>query len=124
MPLQLKLTIRDAEYLIEPNTGERVFHVRDSHALIQAVGYLKYLFGARRQAIYFRGHTRLYGGLRPSLYRGINTHKAQGNREYALKKAITELRGKNPLLNKIYIEAQEPLLQHYGLNTSSGRSCR
>jgi hypothetical protein len=117
MPLK-KLTIRDAEYLVDPVTKEAVYHVKDSHALIQAAGYLKYKYGADNEAIYFRGHTSLYGGLRPSLYRKIDSHAAQTKREGALNATIKELRTRCNLLENLYEKAREPLLQHYGLNTT------
>lgn len=117
MPLK-KLTIRDAEYLIDPATNEAVYHVKDSHALVQAVGYLKFKHGKDNEAIYFRGHTRLYGGLRPSLYRNITTRAAQSKRECSLNTTVVELMRRCKLLDELYENAREPLLQHYGLNTT------
>jgi hypothetical protein len=117
MPLS-KLSILNAKYQTDPSTGEAVYHVADPHALTQAAGYLKYVYGTKKQAVYFRGHTRLYGQLRPSLFRKISSVKAQNSREKELRDYIGDMSKNSPLLRTIYAEAREPLLQHYGLDTS------
>jgi hypothetical protein len=117
MPLK-KLVIRDASYLVDPITSEGFFHVHDPHALIQAVGYVKYKNSSSSELIFFRGHARTYPGLQPTLFRGCSSHAAQSRRESLLAKALIELRRINPILSSFYEESHEPLLQHYGLKTS------
>lgn len=113
-----KLVVRDATYQVDPTTGDGFFQVHDPHALIQAAGYLKYKNAGSSEFIYFRGHTRTYSGLQPTLFRGCHTHAAQSRREGLLYKAIGDLRKLNPIFSKFYEESHEPLLQHYGLRTS------
>lgn len=117
MPLK-KLVVRDATYEIDPKTGDGFFHVHDPHALIQAAGYLKYKNAGSSELIYFRGHTRTYVGLQPTLFRGCHTHAAQSRRESLLSKALIEVRNQNPIFSTFYEESHEPLLQHYGFKTS------
>lgn len=40
-----KLKIRSANYVVDPSTGQHVYHVHDPHALVQAAGYLKHIHG-------------------------------------------------------------------------------
>jgi FRG domain len=117
MPLK-KLVVRDASYVTDPTTGEGFFHVSDPHALIQAAGYLKYKNAGNSELIYFRGHTRTYSGLQPTLFRGCHTHAAQSSRESYLAKSIDEIRTLNRIFRLFYKDCHEPLLQHYGLKTS------
>lgn len=117
MPLK-KLIVRDASYQTDPTTGEGFFHVHDPHALIQAAGYLKYKNAGDSEMIYFRGHSRTYPGLQPTLFRGCHTQAAQSRREHLLAKALDELRGLNRIFSTFYDESHEPLMQHYGLKTS------
>ena len=114
-----KLSIRNAELVKEGLFGKEVFHVRDPHALIQAAGYLKYLHARdHKEGIYFRGQTKLYGGLIPNLFRGVKTKKHQEKRVAKLNQIIRSYRDHCPILQNIYEEAHEPLLQHYGLKTT------
>ena len=114
-----KLTIRNATYLADPSTGQDVYHVRDAHALVQAAGYLKHIHGCNGgEHIFFRGESKLYGALPPTLFRGVSTQAGQSRRIGLLNSALTAARTKNEIFSSLDPFAHEPLLQHYGLKTS------
>jgi FRG domain len=112
-----RLSIREARCITDDASGKTVFHVADSHALTQAAGYLKHVCGADEN-IYFRGQSRLYSTLTPSLFRGKTRLKAR-------EAAVSELRGviesavaNSALFNSFNSVFHEPLFQHYGLRTT------
>jgi len=118
MSLQ-NLTIRDAEHVTDPVTGRHVYHVKDPHALVQAAGYLKHVRGRRNdEAVFFRGETRVYSTLSPSLFRGLLSRKRQELRMGQLRKAIADTAARNRVFSKMDVMVHEPLLQHYGIRTS------
>nr|WP_275253676.1 FRG domain-containing protein [Achromobacter xylosoxidans] len=118
MPFQT-LNIRSAEHIADPATGQHVYHVHDPHALVQAAGYLKHIHGCNGgEHIFFRGESKLYGTLSPTLYRGISSSAAQSRRTNLLKSAIDSARKTNGIFANLDKSAYEPLLQHYGLKTS------
>lgn len=112
-----RVSIPGCEVLSDPS-GSNVYHVTTPHALTQAAGYLKFVRGPSKQAVFFRGQRKLYGRLSPSLYRGLSTQKGQGTRSKAIRAACLDIASKNSIFDQIPPEAHEPLLQHYGLNTS------
>jgi hypothetical protein len=120
MPIELaRITVRDAREMVDIASGAKVFHVADSHALVQASGYLKYGLGSSSgRAVYFRGQTSMYASLSPSLFRDIKNRGAQDARIAAVNDVIEEARTAINLLGKLPLPVVEPLLQHYGLNTS------
>lgn len=115
-----KLSIRDSFLTTDQKNKVSIFHVKDPHALIQAAGYLKYINGKRNEPeqIYFRGNTKLYDKLEPTLYRGCKTQAAQQRRTNAITATIAEIQNELNIFNSFYEESHEPLLQHYGLKTS------
>lgn len=114
-----KLKIRDAECVADPKTGQNVFHVRDPHALVQAAGYVKHIHArAGEEHIYFRGESRLYGSLPPTLFRGISSSSGQSRRVGLLHSAMRNARLTNRVFETFDQMAHEPLLQHYGLKTT------
>ncbi|NTX15498.1 FRG domain-containing protein [Myxococcus sp. CA056] len=93
-----------------------ILTVETPHALIQAVGYLKY---ALRQhgPVLFRGQNKLYPSMTPSLFRSIKTTGGMSERE---KKVIEYTRlatTSGAFIGKMPSDALEPLLQHYGIKT-------
>jgi hypothetical protein len=84
----------------------------------QAIGYLKYLAGQRDELVYFRGQSKIYNTLSPSLFRQISSQAAQSKRINLLNKAVEEIVTNNKLIRKMPAHAREPLLQHYGFKTS------
>lgn len=80
-----------------------------------AAGYLKHTSG---EGIYFRGQGKIYNEMRPSLYRGIHTANARSNREKNMNAKIYEYKEKCYIFSKFGDYVAEPLLQHYGLQTT------
>ena len=118
MPLS-KLTIRDAEHLVDTASGQDVFHVYDPHALVQAAGYLKFKRGTKdEEGIFFRGETKLHETLSPTLFRGLEKQAAQSQRISQLTKALAGFRKNNEIFTTFSEEFHEAILQHYGLRTS------
>jgi hypothetical protein len=113
-----KLSIREADHQIDGH-GHHVLHVRDPHALIQAVGYLKYRCASEGDAVYFRGQSSSYASLSPSLFRGIGaTQNAQSSRVKLTREFIRDVKSQHRIFDQINELAHEPLLQHYGLSTT------
>jgi hypothetical protein len=69
-----QLTIAGCDYVIDANSGKHIFHVNSPHALTQASGYLKYKYGKMNRSIFFRGQSKLYDALSPTLVRNIKNH--------------------------------------------------
>ncbi|EIA0834497.1 FRG domain-containing protein [Vibrio diabolicus] len=95
--------------------GTKVLHVEESHALIMAAGYLKH---NSLEGVYFRGQSNIYPELRPALYRGIDSDAAKYRRESKLLAKIDDYKSKCNCLVKMNDYVPEPLLQHYGLQTT------
>src|SRR5262245_1925885 len=113
------MTLPNTKYLKDPDSGQEVLHVADPHILTQAAGYLKHIKAHQdRVGVFYRGQSRLYPGLVPSLFRGIATRGAQSKRIAALQRHLTEMRTKTQVLKPVPVYAQEPLLQHYGVSTT------
>lgn len=111
--------IRDAKHTTDIDSGENVFHVWDPHALIQAAGYLKHIYATdKKEAIFFRGQTKLYKNLVPSLFRSCKNPGIQAKRVHSLNKYIKKVVLKNKIFKKFDTIIHEPLLQHYGLRTT------
>ncbi|MBY4641516.1 FRG domain-containing protein [Gluconacetobacter entanii] len=110
--------IPGSEIVADSASGREVFHVTNPHALTQAAGYLKFIEGPARRGVFFRGQRKLYKTLSPTLFRDIATQEAQSRRISALRQACASIARKNIIFDQIPPEAHEPLLQHYGLNTS------
>ncbi|WP_340116151.1 FRG domain-containing protein [Pelagibius sp. 7325] len=113
-----KLYIDGCSRQVDETTGTRVFHVTTPHALTQASGYLKYVRGIQQEAVFFRGQRRLYKGLAPALFRGVSNPKTQSDRIGAINTCCRLIAKANPIFDKVPPAAHEPLMQHYGLNTS------
>lgn len=95
--------------------GVDVLDVEESHALIMAAGYLKH---NSSEGVYFRGQNKMYAELRPSLYRSVSGVAGRSSREVSLKTKIKEYREACSVFNKFEDHVVEPLLQHYGLQTT------
>jgi len=96
-----------------------VLHVEDPHAPAQAAGYLKHVHSNdTREQVCFRGQSKLYGSLEPSLFRGSKRAVARGKRTGVLHKRIQAATAKNKIFCKFDAFFREPLLQHYGFRTT------
>jgi hypothetical protein len=113
-----KVRINGCKYVKDKDSDKDILHVNSPHALTQAAGYLKYIYGKNKKQIFFRGQSRLYATLSPTLFRDIKNQKAQSDRITALREACAEITKMVTLFDGVPFEAQEPLLQHYGLKTS------
>lgn len=107
---------------------DSLLHVNSVAGLIQAIGYIKYEVAKSKKekepyGVVFRGQSDIFPSMAPSLYRGINKPSSKPRRDAVLKGILTSLsvpHGKSiekhlGLVNPIYVE---PLLQHYGVQTS------
>ncbi|WP_459901673.1 FRG domain-containing protein [Desulfobaculum senezii] len=99
-------------------SGIEVLHVDKPHALIQAAGYLKYTRSEMKEGIFFRGQRKIYGSLKPCLFRGINRNAAQYKRVEKLNKVVKKFAREVVIFEGVDEMAYEPLLQHYGINTT------
>lgn len=114
MPLS-KLNIRGNKAAANPQ-GQVIFHVQDTHTLIQAAGYLKHVRGSKNaELVYFRGESKLYPTLPPTAFRGISSHRAVSNAIARIHNAIAQF---SRPLKSTGSYAHEALLQHYGLKTT------
>ena len=113
-----KLSISGCNYVTDVMSSTEVFHVNSPHSLAQAAGYLKYSFGKTSQQIFYRGQNQIYKTFSPTLVRGIKSQKPQSDRITALRNACSEITKANSIFDGVPFEAQEALLQHYGLKTS------
>lgn len=101
---------------MEWHDSENILDIHTPHALIQAVGYLKY---ARRTQgpVLFRGQNTTYPTMKPSLYRSITTERGKHSRDRQLKEYIDEAASANAFIGLFPDYVREPLLQHYGIRT-------
>lgn len=110
-----KLNIR-GNVATKTSSGQDVYPVPDTHTLVQAAGYLKYIRGSKNgELVYFRGMASLYQTLVPSAFRGISTHRAASNAINRINKSINNF---SKPLKPVGTYAREALLQHYGLKTT------
>lgn len=113
-----RLTVKGTTHAIDTH-GRHVLEVHDPHALVQAAGYLKHRCALSQENVYFRGQGTTYPSLAPSLFRGLlGTQGAQAPRSAAKNKTIREVVNASPTFSRFNAVAHEPLLQHYGLQTT------
>lgn len=114
-----KLTVAGCERVIEQANGSEVFHVSSSHALIQAAGYLKHTIAASdSKGVFFRGQTELFGGLSPSLFRGVRDGPGTVARLRRLEAFLQQIETDKKALRAVDPSCREALLQHYGVRTT------
>lgn len=89
------------------------------HALIQIAGFIKYKM--KDDIIVYRGQTRDYGELEPSLYRNKKGSRlsdmSSKRRTSDLKIIIDELDKRHAFLDAVDKYYYEAILQHYGFKT-------
>jgi len=103
----------------DAGSGLEVLHVDNSHALIQAAGYLKYtLANKKKKGVFFRGQNKLYSGLTPSLLRGVKDGAPNAKRRARLNEFLTQLDADKKVLRAVSPNCREALLQHYGIRTT------
>lgn len=101
-----------------PSVGYNVFHATKPYVLVQAAGYLKHILAkSHNKSVYFRGQSKLYPTLPPTLYRGITRPQARERRDAEINRLLREIRESQVVLRALGNHVQEPILQHYGLKT-------
>jgi len=110
------LTSKHGTWTKDDASGIHVYDVSNQHVFVQASGYLKHVLAKDAVCgVFFRGQSRLYPTLEPSLYRGAKTQKQKQRRDDALNAYLKASKGK--VLRSVAEYAREPLLQHYGIRT-------
>lgn len=95
---------------------DQVFHVTDPHALVQAVGYIKYV-NRNIGPVFYRGQTTTYKTLYPALHRNLATTTNLKKRETKFGILISEIISRKLFLASTPSYTFAPLLQHYGIRT-------
>lgn len=120
LPTLAKLAIRKSEYVLDADSNREVFHVYDPHALVQTVGYIKYLAGrsSPSELVFLRGQSKNYPTLSPSLFRGLVKQANQMKRVLQLKEELQKFCRESKVLGSLAEDVVEPLVQHYGFRTT------
>lgn len=114
-----KLRHEHGKHVIDKTSGLQVFHVSTPHTLIQAAGYLKYTRGREyKKGVFFRGQTRLYSILSPTLLRGAQDGPQKVKRIALIDDFLKDLNEHKRALRAVDKQCQEALLQHYGIRTT------
>lgn len=114
-----RLNHEHGKHVIDAESGLEVFDAPTSHALIQAAGYLKYnLAKTSGQGVFFRGQSRLYQTLSPTLLRGVKDGPPNVSRRALLDKLLSSIETEGSALRAVDPDCREPLLQHYGIRTT------
>lgn len=114
-----KLTHESGRHTIDTDSGLEVFEAPSSHALIQAAGYLKYIRAkTANQGVFFRGQTKLYSTLSPSLLRNVKDGPPLVRRRNLVSELLTKIGDEKSAMRAVAPECREPLLQHYGIRTT------
>jgi hypothetical protein len=113
-----KLQHEFGEHLTDADSNSEVFHAPSAHSLIQAAGYLKHTRAKYKKGVFFRGQTRVYSTLTPTLLRGLQPGNATVNRQRLLSKFLAALESKREALKAVDPHCREALLQHYGIKTT------
>lgn len=93
-----------------------ILEVKTPHALVQAVGYIKYVRQAEG-SVYFRGQDKLYPQMLPSLYRGAKSQGGKQKRDELINTYTAQARALGAFLENTPEYAHESILQHYGVKT-------
>lgn len=111
-----KLVSAHGNWTKDDSSDIHVYDVSNQHVLVQASGYLKHVLAKDEVCgVFFRGQSKLYPSLEPSLYRGAKTQKQKQNRDEALSAYLKAAEGS--VMRSVADYAREPLLQHYGIRT-------
>lgn len=103
----------------DKESGQKVLHVSNPHTLVQAAGYLKHIRAAEQEkGVFFRGQRRLYPTMAPTIFRGPLEPRPRDERRKVLNEFLHELNENGTALTSVPEYSREPLLQHYGINTT------
>ena len=93
-----------------------VFSITSYHALVQCVGYAKYL-NRNSGNVYLRGQDELYPSLIPSLYRNMSSFSAYSTANHHLNLYVQACADQVKLIQQLDAEIRKPIFQHYGIHT-------
>ncbi len=114
-----KLTHEFGKHVIDDASGLEVFDAPSSHSLIQAAGYLKYIYAREHgKGVFFRGQSKLYGTLSPTLLRDVRDGPPNVKRRKWLSELLSTVENEKSAMRAVAPECREPLLQHYGIRTT------
>lgn len=114
-----KLTHERGRHVIDSDSGLEVFEAPNPHALVQAAGYLKFTLARDKQkGVFFRGQTKLYGNLSPSLLRGVPNGPRTLYRLRLLEEFLENVDVAGLALRAVDRSCREAVLQHYGIKTT------
>ena len=101
-----------------PSVGYNVYHAKKPFVLVQAAGYLKHIRAkSNNKSVFFRGQSKVYPTLPPTLYRGLQRPQARDKRDETMQSFLKKIRKSQQVLRAVSDYVQEPILQHYGLKT-------
>lgn len=114
-----KLTHEFGSQVIDKDSGLEVFDAPTSHSLIQAAGYLKYNLARNKGlGVFFRGQTRLYKELSPTLLRKVKDGSLSLKMQELLNNFLAKVDTDKKALRSVDPFCREALLQHYGVRTT------
>lgn len=93
-----------------------IFEITSYHALIQFIGYAKYL-NRKVGNVYLSGQHLIHDTLKPSIFRAVSTNGGFLKRNIYIHNFIKECAKGIPVFNELDDIVREPLLQHYGIGT-------
>lgn len=99
------------------DSGRNIIHVNNIHSIIKIFGYLKYIERLKNKNVYVRGQSNLWDSLKPSIYRKIKSQDCKIIADSNISRAIDILKNTRGV-GKINEFSIEPILQHYGINTT------
>lgn len=76
-----------------------VYHVTKPQVLVQAAGYLKHVRAkSHGKSVYFRGQSKLYRTVPPTLYRGITRPQSREKRDEEMQLFLKHIRKNRQVL--------------------------
>ncbi|MEE9392095.1 MAG: FRG domain-containing protein [Planctomycetota bacterium] len=106
------------DFVLDEASGSYVYHVTNSHLLMQAAGYLKHTLAKTAQCVVaFRGQVELFDSLTPTLYRELTTQSSKETADKAIGDYLARIADDKAVLRAVGPDVREPLLQHYGVRT-------
>lgn len=106
----------ESQYSFTQGNQVPVYEISSYHALIQFIGYAKYL-NRYTGNVYLRGQHTLYPALKPSIFRGVSASRGFMKRNDYIDKFVKKCASNIYSLGNLDAIVREPLLQHYGIGT-------
>lgn len=96
----------------------KVIDVPCLHRLMQIIGYFKHVASCVGKLIFLRGQGNLHKSLCPAIYRDIDSFEGKLVVESNLRDAVNKFKSARRDIGEIEEYKLEPILQHYGINTT------